>query len=380
MDGNNKDVIQHISDGAEITSTNSKGDTGLHISAMKGDKDVLQTFITHKVDINIRGSGEWTPLINAAANGQLSCAQLLLAHGADTDLRDGFGSTALMYAADENYLDIIGELLAHGADDKIKDIALGRDALKWAEDNKSQDAIKILKARDEQPEEVTKKIIAEAKKESCNWSIVKGLIILHPDINYLNKRGETALRLAWNAKYVKLVKLLLDSGAQFDVQNTKGETSLLIEQYIEKNDVQKRENVIDLMIEYDKKRNPDSWADSQHRMKEKIKKNVPTSGNLRDCLISISDKYPWSDGKCKVMLAISFILRVFRGSLLYTLDVFTDIQFTLDMYRQANRNFVKDLSKCQKTFEKIFDVAIETCKMNFDKITCMEAIDQVEMY
>ena len=81
------------------------------------------------------------------------------------------------------------------------------------------------------------------------------------------------------------------------------------------------------MIEYDKKRNPKSLDDSQIRMKNEIKKIVPSSGNLRDCLISISDKYPWSDGKYKVMLALSFILRVFRGSLLYSLDVFTDIQF-----------------------------------------------------
>ena len=61
------------------------------------------------------------------------------------------------------------------------------------------------------------------------------------------------------------------------------------------------------------------------------------------------------------------------------MDVFTDIQFTLDMYRQANRNFVEELSKCQQTFEKNFDVAIETCKTHFDKITCMEAIDQVDI-
>ena len=133
------------------------------------------------------------------------------------------------------------------------------------------------------------------------------------------------------------------------------------------------------MIEYDKKRNPKSLDDSQIRMKNEIKKIVPSSGNLRDCLISISDKYPWSDGKYKVMLALSFILRVFRGSLLYSLDVFTDIQFTLDMYRQANRNFVDDFSKCQQTFEKNFDIAIETCKIHFDKITCMEAIDQVDI-
>ena len=376
--GDNESVTRLLQEGAEITSRDSDGDTGLHLSARNGHMDVLQTFITHKADLNIRDFNQRTPLINAAAKGQLSCAQLLVAHGADTDLQSGRGMTALMWGAKKNYPEIISALLAHGTDDQIKDND-GRDALKLAEEEGNQDAVKVLKACKEHPYKVTEHIIEEVKKENANWGLVKSLIAVHPHINHLNQNGETPLRLAWNAENIKLVKLLLDRGAQFDLQNFKGETSLQIEQYIEKNDVQKRENVIDLMIEYDKKRNPESLIDSQFRMKKEIKNIVPSSGNLRDCLMSISDKYPWSGGKYKVMLAISFILRVFRGSFLYTLDVFTDIQFALDMFRQANRNFVEDLSKCQQTFEKNFDVAIETCKINFDKITCMEAIDQVHI-
>ena len=153
--------------------------------------------------------------------------------------------------------------------------------------------------------------------------------------------------------------------------------SLKIEQYVEKNDVQKREQVIELMIEYDKKRYPTSLDDSEFRIKKEIKKLVPSSGDLRDCLKSVSENYPWSKGKDKVMLALSFILQVIRGSLFYGWDVYTDIQFTLEMYRQSNRNFVEDLSKCQNTFERTFDVGIETCKMHFDKISCLESIAQV---
>ena len=48
--GKNEDVIQHISDGAEITSKTSRGNTGLHLSAWKGHKDVIETFISkHKI-------------------------------------------------------------------------------------------------------------------------------------------------------------------------------------------------------------------------------------------------------------------------------------------------------------------------------------------
>ena len=57
--------------------------------------------------------------------------------------------------------------------------------------------------------------------------------------------------------------------------------------------------------------------------------------------------------------------------------VYTDVQFTLEMYRQASRNFVEDLSECKSTFEGQFDDTIETCKMHFDKNMCINAIDQV---
>ena len=174
----------------------------------------------------------------AADNGHLSCAQLLLAHGVDTDLQARDGKTALMLAAKHNYVDIICSLLAHDADVQIQDYK-GWTALKWAEEENSQEAIIVLKARKEHPDKVTKEILAEARKENCNWSIVKSLIIVHPDINHLNKKGETALRLAWNAENIKLVKLFLDKEARFELQNAKGETSLQIEQFIEKNDVQK---------------------------------------------------------------------------------------------------------------------------------------------
>ena len=153
--------------------------------------------------------------------------------------------------------------------------------------------------------------------------------------------------------------------------------ALKIEEYIEKNEIQKREEVLNLIISYDKKRNPESLDDSQFRVKNLMKKIQPSSSNLRDCLKSISDKYPWSDGKYKVMLAISFILQVFRGSLMYGLDIYTDVQFTLEMYRQASRNFVEDLSKCQINFEGQFDDATETCRKHFDKKMCIKAIDQV---
>ena len=119
-DGNNEEVIQHLSNGAEITSTDSDGDSGLHLSAQEGHMDVLQTFITKKVDINIRGYYLGTALMNAAHMGHLSCLHLLLTHGAATDLKDKDARTALMEAAFHGHLSCLQLILTHGAASNLK--------------------------------------------------------------------------------------------------------------------------------------------------------------------------------------------------------------------------------------------------------------------
>ena len=81
---------------------------------------MMLTFIKHKVDVNIRGYNQFTPLMKAAASGYLSCIQLLLTHEADPDLQNEYGETALMKAARNIFPEIVGELLSHGADDQMK--------------------------------------------------------------------------------------------------------------------------------------------------------------------------------------------------------------------------------------------------------------------
>ena len=230
--GKNEDVIQHISDGAEITSRDSNGFTGLHLSAQEGHKDVLQTFITHKADLNIQGFFyQRTPLFYAAGRGQLSCAQLLLANGADTDLQDVSWMTALMEAAQRNNPDIISALLAHGADSKIQDNR-GWDALKWAMRYNSQDAIRMLQAWKEKSNDSQENYlkldairIFTSGKERSNisqemmtaaaegkWRLVTGLIIAGADVETRNAQGETGLDLAIRSGNRDAVLTFLDKG------------------------------------------------------------------------------------------------------------------------------------------------------------------------
>ena len=148
--GDNPGMEAALEDGAEITSTDEDGDTGLHLSVQAGHQSVVLTLLTRGLDPNIRagaGRSRMTALMWAAGRGHLTCAQTLIQHGALTDLQDVGGYTALMRAAKYNYPDIAGELLARQADVNIVN-ENGKTALQLAEEKNNQDVVRILKAAD----------------------------------------------------------------------------------------------------------------------------------------------------------------------------------------------------------------------------------------
>ncbi len=97
--GDNLGVEVALEEGAEITSKDSYGNTGLHLSAYYGHQSVVLTLLTRGLDPNIRDDWQETALMRAARMGQLPCVQTLLEHGALIDLKDKWGDTALMFAA-----------------------------------------------------------------------------------------------------------------------------------------------------------------------------------------------------------------------------------------------------------------------------------------
>ena len=138
MYGYNQRLEEALKDGAEITSTNSGGDNGLHLSAIDGRQSVMLTLLTWGLDPNIRGHGRGTALTMAAGEGRPPCVQTLLQHGALTNLQDNWGNTALIWPAKYNKLEIVAELLAKKADVNIVNDDK-KTALQLAEERSNQD-------------------------------------------------------------------------------------------------------------------------------------------------------------------------------------------------------------------------------------------------
>ena len=105
-------------------------------------------------------------------------------------------------------------------------------------------------------------------------------------------------------------------------------------------------------------------------MKKQVKKAVPSSEGLRDCLQSIEDRFPWSPIKYWFVTIMSFIIQVIIGPGFYGLDVYTDVRFTLDMFNQAQRNFTEDVDSCKPDFSTNIHRVMNVCEANLTEEVC----------
>ena len=127
----------------KVDAEDSAGENALMLAALNGDVDLVKLLITKGAEVNKKG---WTALHYAAANGHDEIAKLLLGYSAYVDAPSPNGTTPLMMAARGDHVSTIKLLLDGGADLNAKN-QIGMNALDFAKQYKSPDAIKDLSAR-----------------------------------------------------------------------------------------------------------------------------------------------------------------------------------------------------------------------------------------
>uniref|UniRef100_A0A7N0ZSR0 Potassium channel n=1 Tax=Kalanchoe fedtschenkoi TaxID=63787 RepID=A0A7N0ZSR0_KALFE len=172
----------------------ARGRTELPLSlcfaTLRGDDLLLRQLLKRGLDPNETDDSGRTPLHIAASNGSRNCALLLLDHGADPNQRDSSGSVPLWEALAHGHESLAKLLTDNGAGLQQGDI--GQFACIAAEQN--------------------------------NLQLLDRIIQLNGDVTLPGCNGATALHLAVSNGNAKMVKFLLDNGADMDRRDSYGWT------------------------------------------------------------------------------------------------------------------------------------------------------------
>ncbi|XP_053293526.1 ankyrin repeat domain-containing protein 12 isoform X2 [Pleuronectes platessa] len=98
----------------KVNKRNERGETPLHMAAIRGDAKQVKELISLGADVNVKDFAGWTPLHEACNLGYYDVAKVLIAAGAEVNTQGLDDDTPLHDASSSGHTDIVKLLLRHG--------------------------------------------------------------------------------------------------------------------------------------------------------------------------------------------------------------------------------------------------------------------------
>ncbi|XP_061095759.1 ankyrin repeat domain-containing protein 12-like isoform X2 [Conger conger] len=98
----------------KINKRNERGETALHLAAIRGDVKQVEELISLGADANVKDFAGWTPLHEACNLGHYDVAKVLISTGAEVNTQGLDDDTPLHDASSSGHKDIVRLLLQHG--------------------------------------------------------------------------------------------------------------------------------------------------------------------------------------------------------------------------------------------------------------------------
>ena len=165
---------------------------------------------------------------------------------------------------------------------------------------------------------------------------------------------------------------ILDQENKFYLNYSSDEKSeeTLLESCVSQGLIPEREEILGIM----KKIEGDSRSKKRRfKVKEEVKLAIPSSVGLRECLISVGERYPYGKGKMSFKIGLAAAVLIIALGF-YVFDVYTDIKFTKDMMDDYSWNFTDEKIKCRANFDVEFNQTAQDCRTNsenFSSSLCM---------
>jgi ankyrin repeat protein len=249
--GNLEQVRAFLEEGVDVNAKGTLDYTPLHRAVAEGHKEIAELLISRGADVNARNKWDVTPLHFVGNN--IAIAEILIAEGAELDAKNKFGYTPLHFALLDGYRDMVKFIVEKGADVNVLpdddgtplEYAVWRNDLEMVKlfvahggrfDLKDHDGWTALRYAAEQGNHdlVDFFVSKGAKVSDFHVAAFKG------DISRIKKftaRGEdieskdesldwTPLYCAVAGGQIEAVEFLLDKGACADVKTANGSTPL----------------------------------------------------------------------------------------------------------------------------------------------------------
>ena len=203
----------------------------------KNTVPLLNVFLKHKdkFDINRRNHDNQTPLHVAIHNGHIEAAKILIKNGADVNAVDNYGNTPLSFAEERKDEALIKLLKEKGAKKapakKVEGFPL-IDAILSNTEEGTERALSLIRARKVKEGNFDGMQPIHAAVQTGNVEVLTALLNgsfskyeRFCDVNSRYK-GDMPLHMAIKAKNWPVAELLIQNGANVNLEDSKGDRSL----------------------------------------------------------------------------------------------------------------------------------------------------------
>ncbi len=225
---NKIEFIEYLSNFISSNKSDLNGITPFHLAIQSGNFDITKFLMLKDADIDKPDDNGETPLHKAINNFPIF--KYLLDLGANPNVRDSFGIAPLHI--DYKNVETINLLKEHGANLNIKDCS-GRTIMHYAVEEDNLDLIKKYLELNIDINSVDNynqsPIFLTKNQDTLNLLLSNNV---NPNIQDI--KGETVLHKAVRKKDLELIRFLLDSGVDVNIENSQGLAPFDLDKEIEK--------------------------------------------------------------------------------------------------------------------------------------------------
>lgn len=227
---NNTHVVRILlENGAQVHEETKYALTGLHFACMRGNIDLVHLLLSKGVDVNVHGPPKQrlTALYYAAKYGHHPIVDILLSKGAKIDLQVCGWNSPLFIACRQGHENIV-KLLLEYSKDILKDSDLAPSLHAAIENGKAAIVELLLQngAKANTKEKLSKEYPLSMAATFGNVKIIKLLLDRGADIEIETKTGCTPLILASKHDHVLTAQCLLENKADVNKKDNYGKSSL----------------------------------------------------------------------------------------------------------------------------------------------------------